>query len=39
LVYTNEEIKRFKVREDLEVKDNTIYVKVGKGKIYTVEVL
>ncbi len=28
-----------KVREDLEVKDNTIKVNVGKGKIYTVEVL
>ncbi|MBQ6944306.1 MAG: hypothetical protein IJN43_08245, partial [Ruminococcus sp.] len=27
------------VREDLEVKNNTISVKVGKGKIYTVEVL
>ena len=28
-----------KVREDLEVKDNTVSVKVGKGKIYTVEIL
>ena len=28
-----------KVNDDLEVKDNTIPVKVGKGKIYTVEVL
>ena len=27
------------VREALEVKDNTISVNVGKGKIYTVEVL
>ena len=27
------------VREDLEVKDNTVSVKVDKGKIYTVEVL
>ena len=28
-----------KVNKDLEVKDNTVSVKVGKGKIYTVEIL
>ena len=27
------------IREDLELKDNTVSVKVGKGKIYTIEVL